>query len=496
MATHNPDELARFQKGESRMVWAVHVDDPEQRVFFPEVTPEERRPAFREFTRKSLCCIVPECRVSLTAHFREAKRDGFAHPKGTKSHGPESLWHHEAKARIAEWAAAEYPGMHVQLEQATDDRKRRPDVTITGATGHQVAIEIQYAALSVEQWRERQRDLARDGRSVVWLLGHAGDHFKLDRACRIKYSELVRVMAAEGCIPLWFNPIEDLILTTWSKPDEHGITPPAGRFAYGYKATPLGECRLTRGGVLTEYLEQLRAATETRVAAHARALELEERRRRETEARLERQLLERRRLLEVRRDRWTRSELYTRLTAAGALPDILTVPPTVEDVALADALDLHPSHWKAAVYDTILAGKGASVSNSDVLSALTRTARGRRLPNYDALNLFLASLVDAALIRAEVENGPRGRRVFEAVRLEPAPPEPAGEAALPAAEQPAEEPGDQVDDLEQATRATTELQAKTRSPLAVSVALPPPAGTSRKPGAWRRLLGFLGFIPE
>lgn len=509
MPVHKPDELARFQSGESRMVWAAHVDDPEQRVFFPEVTPHEQRSAFRELTRKSLCCVVPDCRLPLTAHFREGKRDGFVHPKGSKGHSPESLWHHEAKARIAEWAATTYTGMQVQVEQATDDRKRRPDVTITGTTGHQVAIEIQYAALTVDQWRERQRDLARGGRAVVWLLGHAGQHFKVDPAGRVKYSELVRSMAAEDCIALWFNPIEDLILTTWSKSDEHGITPPAGRFAFGHRVTPLEECWLTSDGIMTEHLEQLRAAANTRAALRALALELEEQRRRESEVRRERELAASRRLLAARRDRWTHSDLYLQLTTAGPMPDIITAPPTAEDVALADALDLYPSHWKAVIYEILLSGGGASVSNVDVLRALTRAARGRRVPNFDAFNLFMAALVDADLIRAKVGSGPTSRLVFEAVCWQPAVPKPGEEAMVPVVARGAEESfqadegadeevGEELSPLDRMTRVSTPAQFEPggRSPVAAPLTVPRSNAAFRKPGPWRRLLSLLGFTAE
>ena len=56
-------------------------------------------------------------------------------------------------------------------------RRRRPDITITTASGTRIAVEVQYARMSVADYQARSRDHTREYDARAWLLGHVGDNF-------------------------------------------------------------------------------------------------------------------------------------------------------------------------------------------------------------------------------------------------------------------------------------------------------------------------------
>lgn len=103
-------------------------------------------------------------------------RPHFAHPSGTAppgGHGRETVWHINAKHRLARWAAAQPNVTKVRLEQWTPDRDRRADVHIVLEDGARLALEAQRELINDERRQARHRDYAagvRDG--VVHAPGH------------------------------------------------------------------------------------------------------------------------------------------------------------------------------------------------------------------------------------------------------------------------------------------------------------------------------------
>lgn len=380
---HTHAELRRFQGGgEARMVFAVDIHAGERVVRFPEETPKSERPEFRAYTARSLRCIVPDCRAPLVANFREAKRDGFSHHEGTGNHSATSLWHEQGQHLIEHWTADRYPMLHVAIERASADRTRRPDITVTGETGA-IAVEVQYASIAVDPWQNRHTDLARQYLAQTWLLGHHGEHFKLAKNGSLKFSALMRAMAAAGCIPLWLNPETAEVLTAWSRPDEHGPTPPHTLTAHGYEVVPLNDCSLTGNGLMTPALEAIvKAAAQRSETAHQRA---------SAALRIRRQ----------RQQAWEGSEVRAWLldrhedTVPSFIADGLR-----GDTLMAEKLDLTTQHWKTLAYRQIVAEVRSDwVTYKSIIAALAR-GQHRALGNtqFDTLNAYLRLLERAGEI--------------------------------------------------------------------------------------------------
>jgi hypothetical protein len=103
--------------------------------------PNGEAKSHRAFTKSELVCPVLDCdQPKLTTVARTPKkRDGFSHLSGG-GHAPESLFHLQAKQRIADWLADHYPASMVNIEEQSDtNRSRIADVMITGPSGLRVA---------------------------------------------------------------------------------------------------------------------------------------------------------------------------------------------------------------------------------------------------------------------------------------------------------------------------------------------------------------------
>ncbi len=371
------------------MLFAVDVDDGDRVVYFPEETPESEHESWRRYTASSLHCIVPRCRAPLEAHFRSTKRDGFRHHSGTGEHRPITLWHEQGAQHIAQWAKAQHAAFEVALEKGSADRKRRPDVTVTGRAG-EVAFEVQYASHGVDDWKQRHADLQEQYLAQTWLLGHRGEHFKLTPDGRLKFSALVHAMVEVGCIPVWINAETGQVLTAWSEPDEFGPTPPSGAAAYRHKIVSLAECKLTAEGLRTPALDALKEAAERRADAVRRRAQMLH------DARERRQAL------------WDESDLrrWVLDRHEGDVPAFITE--TLRDEKhLAVKVDLIPAHWKALVYHRIITDPGDDlIVYSALLSALARgELRNPDKPFHRALNDFLFSLQRANQISVLAPNG-------------------------------------------------------------------------------------------
>jgi competence CoiA-like predicted nuclease len=73
-------------------------------------------------------------------------RPHFAHPAGTAppgGHSRETVWHINAKHRLARWALSLPNVTDVRLEQWTPDRDRRADVHVVLDDGARLALEAQ-----------------------------------------------------------------------------------------------------------------------------------------------------------------------------------------------------------------------------------------------------------------------------------------------------------------------------------------------------------------
>ncbi|MFF2374940.1 competence protein CoiA family protein [Streptomyces xiamenensis] len=100
-------------------------------------------------------------------------RPHFAHPAGTAppgGHSRETVWHINAKHRLARWAAGLPNVTRVRMEQWTEQRDRRADVHVLLADGSQLALEAQRELITDERWQARHRDYEAAGVRDVWFM--------------------------------------------------------------------------------------------------------------------------------------------------------------------------------------------------------------------------------------------------------------------------------------------------------------------------------------
>ena len=174
--THRWQDLASFQSGEIRLVYARHKAQPGE-VFYLE---DGEALELREWTKSELECLMPECadrRLTTVSRARSGRRDGFMHMRGAGGHAPESLFHRQAKLRIVEWVSRRYPSLAVRAEEIAADGERIADVMISSRTPPgRLAVEIQYSKLAYRSWLDRHESYRNAGVNDVWLFGHASQH--------------------------------------------------------------------------------------------------------------------------------------------------------------------------------------------------------------------------------------------------------------------------------------------------------------------------------
>lgn len=100
-------------------------------------------------------------------------RPHFAHPAGMappRGHSRETVWHINAKHRLARWAAGQPNVARVRMEQWTEERNRRADVHVVLDGGAALALEAQRELITDELWQSRHRDYAAAGVRDVWFM--------------------------------------------------------------------------------------------------------------------------------------------------------------------------------------------------------------------------------------------------------------------------------------------------------------------------------------
>lgn len=215
-ARHDPNVLADLQGGERCLVWARHKTDG---ALYRLADGEAR--TLRSWTKEHLECLMPDCadRRLTTVARHPRRRDGFSHYAGAGGHSAESEAHQQGKAALVAWVTQSLggQGVHAAAKRSTSDHSRVADVMVTWPDGRKVALEVQYAPLSVHDWRARHESHREQGIPAVWLLGHTGTHLRParrydweseeDAAGLVALSDLMRAMADAGAPVLWINPV-------------------------------------------------------------------------------------------------------------------------------------------------------------------------------------------------------------------------------------------------------------------------------------------------
>lgn len=221
MPVHQREVLARFQAGERALVYARRKTDGA--LFYLE-DGTARHPELKEWVASELECFLPECpdrRLRLVNRHTSVRtaRDGFSHHPGAGCNPtPESLFHQQGKAAVEAWVRTHRPGLRVETEVELGGGVRRPDVLITSADGRRLAIEVQYAALNVEELEERTRSYAALGVAVQWLFGHVGKQFKTHEGwgdVYVTFNDAHKAALKAGGSMLWLNPVANLLATPY-----------------------------------------------------------------------------------------------------------------------------------------------------------------------------------------------------------------------------------------------------------------------------------------
>ncbi|MBU1249688.1 MAG: hypothetical protein KJ659_09925 [Actinobacteria bacterium] len=268
MTTAHPEGFAAFIAGERRFVAAAWRDHPDRPYF---VLPDGAAHEHRERARTQLRCMFRDCRTpQITTVHRVRGRDGFRHLDGsTELHGgPEGHHHISGKAVLIDHLRRTYPHLDVIAEQGIDTQRTRiADVMVTNpATGMRMAFEVQYASLTVEEWKARSDDYRRADIPVVWLWGHTGVHLRPQRGSVARGRpavELSPVLQAAATVQplLWLNSELGLIgvghqMDFWDGAER---PVPARHYAADLALEPLAEFALTANGFTSPMLRTLEA---------------------------------------------------------------------------------------------------------------------------------------------------------------------------------------------------------------------------------------------
>lgn len=365
----------------------------------PFYLPVGQAEALRSFAKESLRCPYPDCEVTITTS-GGSRRDHFRHLNAAEHPGGvESEFHLAAKAMIAAWLREHAPeGARVREEQSLKDPAtalhRRPDVTVTGRSGRQVAYEVEYKSWSIESWRAKQEDLDRAGVRTLWLIGHTRLRLAADEETVVIAPQIVTEMRGARRPVLVVNPVTREVGTLESLVGNlHGPGP------FRLFIASLEECWFDeRCGIMTPRLERL---------LEREAIKQERRRLDEAaqEARRERLRI----LVEERHSAWIRSDLHRHLVAEyGQVPWLLEKKTLHESEVWADG-----THWRAVVWDALVRERPARFQFRmeeafDALGeqhiSLTQGIRGAM-----AVDAWLQVLVEAEILyRVEGDRGAIG----------------------------------------------------------------------------------------
>lgn len=228
----------------------------------------------RTWCKAHALCIVRDCPApQVTAAFRHARANGFAHMPGTRvAHDPMETLHGLALEQLATLVHYDQ-GLAPQREAATADGSRRADVGVFDCGELRVALEVQCSTLSVAHWRYRHESYRQQGILDVWLLGAGGEHFCRLADGRVPLADLARAIVESGQPLLWIDPANCRLLTARGVADSFGHrAPDPAASSVDVVSEPYDVVGVTRNGITTPVVRELRRSERRRQgAAHAAA---------------------------------------------------------------------------------------------------------------------------------------------------------------------------------------------------------------------------------
>ena len=181
--------------------------------------------------------------------------------------------------------------VRVHVDDERVENNQLPDVLVVLPDGQRWAFEVQYAALTGDEWQARHDGYAAQEIHDVWLLGHLPPNLQVSRRQENHgnphIGPLHQAIHANGMPVLWINPFTETVaaalFSDWDA--AHLATTPAAQF---YGAVPIGvdmldNCTLHDNRFTTPSASAHLSAMDARRAQRERRLAEEERQRLATE---------------------------------------------------------------------------------------------------------------------------------------------------------------------------------------------------------------------
>jgi hypothetical protein len=283
-----------WDRNDKRQLFARDTADEDGGLVFIEVGGAERLRSQARAGR--LICPVSGCPHPGFTTRAGSRRDHFAHLSNAGGHAPESVAHQQGKHLVGRWARSALADAKVHVDDERVGNNQLPDVLVVLPGGQRWAFEVQYAALTAEQWQACHDGYVAQGIHDVWLLGHLPPNLAVSRRQENRgnphVGPLQQVIHANGLPLLWINPFTETIaaalLSGWDAA-QLAATDAAGFFG----SVPLGvdmldDCTLDGDGFATPALLAHRSAMDAWRALRAAQLAEEKRRSVEVEEELRR----------------------------------------------------------------------------------------------------------------------------------------------------------------------------------------------------------------
>lgn len=496
---HAKTDLAEWQEGETRQVYARYKDDPGRLYFLDDDTVLELRGWLKEHVE----CFMPECtnRELIPRAGSKGRRDHFGHHSGAGGHGEESLAHEQAKQVLRSWLEQQDAVLEAQTEWPFG-RQAKADVYASDGD-FELVFEVQYSSLAPSEWKRRHAVYDTCCIGDLWVWGHRGKHLQFDprtQTVRLSNAQLEAVAAGQPLI--WLNPERREVLTGWVfkhvamyvNSDQLGKKAAQRDAQRSFQVPPtvadercwvtvdaLDDCTLDGWGILTPTRQKLQQQ-------QAELDQIVEERRLQVQRRTEQERQRRAHMAtpELREEAWQQDPRRQQL-----LDTFGEIPPVLRgDNSTVAGVWAHPEQWRATLYLELVhsASHGHRFAFEDCYGTLREAGIAMDSPGTEFAD-FLRHLDREGLIRVVSQRD----RILEVWVRHPIPgPE------QKAAEEPTSEP------TETAAASTPQPMETTTSPSGPTVAQhrsypvptepPPLAPPVAQPAVKRQRGGLLRWL--
>lgn len=391
-----------------------------------------------------LICPVPGCADPRYTTAGGTKRDHFRHRSLAGGvHAPETYFHFTGKHIVGEWARRQHPEAAVNVDdhhvRSDTGVTQVPDVLVKFPDGRRFAFEIQYAPMTIDEWRRRHDGYRQQDIVDIWLWGHERRYLRPARnhADRIQLGPVPFAARRAGVALHWINPEEGLIASCrdasdpWTQQERrHGRRGRPQWESVSLAFEPLADCRIEGDGFVAP-LQRYEVEHRVEVAQELLQQRDRQRRKRQEAARVraekERRRAERQAYAQAREDARYDGDIRPAVERrlAGALEVINATSQWDRAVYRA------PAHWHAKLFELFIEGLiGSTFTFERVLTELIDRLDGRIDEMPGAAYFYLLFLERRGWVACELDD----RRLITEVRVLADAAHPPGSAgALPPA---------------------------------------------------------------